>query len=116
MVFKVIVALAVIEARYVPEIVALKSKVAEILMLFVPSALCEILPLVTVASLVVLPPPLLIAGELHECAVPFMVVELSDLEAIFNPQELACTKYITQVTLEVLFVIFCVADQSTRSL
>jgi hypothetical protein len=45
-----------------------------------------------------------------------MLVVLPVLEAMFKLQLEACTRYMTHVTFDVLFVIFCVADQSTRSL
>jgi hypothetical protein len=115
-VFNVTVVLAVMVSRYVPEMVAFSSNTAEMLTLFVPSELWAMLPLVTVASFVVLPPLLLMAGEVQVYLVPLMVVTLSSRLPIPRLQELACTRYMTQVILLVLFATFCVADQSTRSL
>jgi hypothetical protein len=87
----------------VPEIVASILKVAEIVTDLVPSALCDILPLVTLASLVVLPPLLLMAGEDQLELLPAIVVVLPDLPEILRDQPDACTRYIAQVIFDVLF-------------
>ena len=96
--------------------VAWMRKVAVSVTDFVPSALCVMFPLVTVASFVVVPPLLFIAGDVQLYDVPAMLVELPVLLAMPRLQLLACTRYMTHVTLDVLLVMFCVADQSTRSL
>ena len=96
--------------------VAPMRNVADSVIDFVPSALCAMFPLVTVASFVVVPPLLFIAGDVQLYDVPAMLAELFDLLAIPRLQLLACTRYMTHVTFDVLFVMFCVADQSTRSL
>jgi len=116
MVFKVTVSEAVIVSYLVPDIVACILKVAEIVTDLLPSALCVMFPLVTLPSFVVLPPLLLIAGDVQLYEVPAMLVVLPVLLEMFKLQLLACTKYMVHVIFEVLFVTFCVADQSTRSL
>ena len=52
----------------------------------------SILPLVTVASLTVLPPPLLIAGLVQVYSVPFIVMVLSSRLEMFSPQLDACKR------------------------
>jgi len=60
-------------------------------------------PLVTLASFVVLPPLLLIAGADQLELLPLIVVVFPDLPEIFKDQPEACTRYIAQVIFEVLF-------------
>jgi hypothetical protein len=115
-VFSVTVWEAVIVLYLVPEIVASMLNVTDSVTDFVPSALCVMVPLVMVASLVVLPPLLLIAGDVQVRDVPAMLAVLSVLLDMFKLQLDACTRYATQVTFEVFADTFCVADQSTRSL
>lgn len=115
-VFKLTVVEAVIVSYLVPEMVACILNVADSMTDFVPSALCVMFPLVTVASFVVLPPLLFIAGEVQLCDAPLMLVVLPVRDAMFRLQLDACTRYIVHVIFEVFAVMFCVADQSTRSL
>jgi hypothetical protein len=57
-----------------------------------------------------------IAGELQEYEVPAMAAVFPLLDAILSDQPEAMTRYMVAVIFEVLFVTFCVADQSTLSL
>ena len=108
----VTVALAVMLVYFVPLIVALRLNVAEMVTLRVPLSLCETV-FDALPSSVVLPPPLLIAGDVIALEVPSMV-NVFDLVPMLSDQPESCTRYKSAVIVDVFADMFCVALHDMR--
>lgn len=99
-----------------PLIVALMPKTPAIATDLVPSALCGT-DCVIVASNVVAPPPLSIAGEVNVLFVPLIVQLLYDVDRVpmFRDHDAACTRYNFAVIVDVFALTFCVAVHEMRN-